>query len=117
MKKMTVMDLTADNVINGITKISPKDGDVLLFHIKTDQNGFPLCDLETVQETANMVSSLLEDRNVKCLFLFDKICLFSVENAERAIKSLKKSIFYIQEAIGKIEDIENGISEESFLTF
>jgi len=36
MKKMTVMDLTADNVINGITKISPKDGDVLLFHIKTD---------------------------------------------------------------------------------
>jgi hypothetical protein len=44
----------------------------------------------------------------------DKICLSSVENSKIVIKSLEKSISYIQEAIDKIRDIENGNSEESF---
>ena len=111
------MSLTADNVFDGITKIKPVDGDTLLFYIKTDQNGDLLCDLKTVQEAANKVSSLLREQGkigVRSLFLPDKNCLSSVENPEMVIKSLEKSIFYIQEAIDKVRNIENGNSEESF---
>ena len=111
------MNLTADNIFEGITKIKPADGDTLLFYIKTDQNGDLLCDLKTVKEAAVMVSKLLEEQGkigIRSLFLPNKICLSSVENSKMVIKSLEKSISYIQEAIDKIRNIENGNSEESF---
>jgi len=42
----------------------------------------------------------------------DKICLFSIEDAERTMKILEKCISYIREAIGYTPDIENGTFRE-----
>lgn len=61
-----------------------------------------------------MVSNLLKEKRVYSLFLFDKICLTSIENAEEVIKSLEDSIFYIQETIDKVRDIKNEKSEKNF---
>lgn len=57
---------------------------------------------------------ILGDTN-QAIFLFDKICLFSIENSKEIVKRLEKTISAIQEADDKVRDIENGNSEESFI--
>lgn len=112
--KMTSIIFDENEILSGIQKLSPQDGDILLFYIKTDDNGMPLIDLETVQQTAEMLMDILDDTN-QAIFLFDKICLFSIENSKEVVKRLEKTISTIQEANDKVRDIENGNSEESFL--
>lgn len=114
-KKITTIETDQNQILSKINKLNLKDGDILLFNVKTDENGIPLVDLDVVSETANMLSEILSERNVTGLFLLDKICLFSVENSKQAIKRLEEVISYIQEAIDKVRDIENRNSEESFL--
>lgn len=113
--KMTSIIYDENQILSSLKKINPKSGDILLFYIKTDENGIPLVDLETVEQTAEMVGEVLEEKEAAGIFLFDKICLFSVENSERVIERLKQYISAIQEATDKVRDIENGNSEESFL--
>ena len=115
MGKTTSLTLDKNEILSSIEKIKPSSGDVLLFSIKTDDNGVPLADIEVVQQTAQMVGDALLDKGVG-IFLLDKICLFSVESSEKAIKRLENCIFAIQEANEKLVDIENGNSEKSFLT-
>ena len=58
-----------------------------------------------------MVTDILEDRGdkgVTGLFLMDKICLFSIDSADTAIKRLENCISYIREAADQVPDIENG---------
>lgn len=55
-----------------------------------------------------MIGDILKDKDATGIFMMDKIWLFSVENSEEAIKSLENCISYIQEAIDKVRDIENG---------
>jgi hypothetical protein len=111
---MTSIIFDENEILSGIQKLSPQDGDILLFYIKTDDNGMPLVDLETVQQTAEMLMDILDDTN-QAIFLFDKICLFSIENSKEVVKRLEKTISTIQEANDKVRDIENGNSEEGFL--
>lgn len=112
--KMTSIIFDENEILSGIQKLSPQDGDILLFYVKTDDNGMPLVDLETVQQTAEMLMDILGDTN-QAIFLFDKICLFSIENSKEVVKRLEKTISAIQEADDKVRNIENGNSEESFL--
>lgn len=110
-EKMTSITTDQNEIVSSIQKLSPKAGDVLMFYIKTDEYGTPMMNLEAVQQTVEMVTNILEDRGdkgVAGLFLMDKICLFSIENADTAIKRLENCISYIREAADQVPDIENG---------
>lgn len=109
---MAIIELDQNEIISAIERINPKDGSVLLFYVKTDEEGIPLASFETIQQTANIISQAFEAKNVTGLLLLDKICLFSIADSERAIKRLENTISAIQEAINKAGNIENGILEK-----
>ena len=110
-EKMTSITTDQNEIISSIQKLSPKAGDVLMFYIKTDEYGTPMMDLDAVRQTVEMITDILEDRGdkgVTGLFLMDKICLFSIDSADTAIKRLENCISYIREAADQVPDIENG---------
>ena len=110
-EKMTSITTDQNEIVSSIQKLSPKAGDVLMFYIKTDEYGVPMMDLDAVRQTVEMVTNILEDRGdkgVAGLFLMDKICLFSIDSADTAIKRLENCISYIREAADQVPDIENG---------
>ena len=107
-EKMTSITTDQNKIVSSIQKLSPKAGDVLMFYIKTDEYGTPMMDLAAVQQTAEMIGNILEDKGVAGLFLMDKICLFSIDSADTAIKRLENCISYIREAADQVPDIENG---------
>jgi len=55
-----------------------------------------------------MLGDILENKNVIGLFLLDKICLSSIDDPKKVRNELEKCISYIQEAVDKVRDIENG---------
>ena len=110
-EKMTSITTDQNEIVSSIQKLSPKAGDILMFYIKTNEYGTPMMNLEAVQQTVEMVTNILEDRGdkgVTGLFLMDKICLFSIDSADTAIKRLEKCISDIREAPYYVPDIENG---------
>ena len=110
-EKITSITTDQNEIVSSIQKLSPKAGDVLMFYIKTDEYGTPMMNLEAVQQTVKMVTDILEDRGdkgVTGLFLMDKICLFSIDDADTTIKRLENCISYIREAADQVPDIENG---------
>ena len=107
-EKMTSITTDQNEIVSSIQKLSPKAGDVLMFYIKTDDDGAPMMDLDAVRQTAEMIGNILEDKGVAGLFLMDKICLFSIDDADTAIKRLEKCISDIREAPYYVPDIENG---------
>lgn len=110
-EKMTSIMTDQNEIVSSVQKLSPKAGDVLMFYIKTDEYGTPMMGLEAVRQTVEMVTDILEDRGdkgVTGLFLMDKICLFSIDSADTAIKRLENCISYIREAADQVPDIENG---------
>ena len=114
-EKMTSIMTDQNEIVSSIQKLSPKVGDVLMFYIKTDEYGTPMMNLDTVRQTVEMVTDILEDRGdkgVTGLFLMDKICLFSIDSADTAIKRLENCISYIREAANQVPDIENGNLED-----
>ena len=106
-EKMTFITTDQNEIVSSIQKLSPKAGDALMFYIKTDEYGIPMMDLDVVQQTADMIEKIV-DEDVLIIFLMDKICLFSIENANTAIKRLENCISYIREAADQVPDIENG---------
>lgn len=112
--KTTSIIYDQNEILSSIQKLSLHQGDILLFNVKTNDNGIPLVDVETVRQTAEMLMDILGDTN-QAIFLFDKICLFSIENSKEIIERLEKTISAIQEANNKVGDIENGNFEESFV--
>lgn len=107
-EKMTSIMTDQNEIISNVQKLSPKAGDVLLFYIKTDEYGTPMTNLDSVKQAADMVSNILEDKGITGLFLVDKICLFSINSANTAIKRLENCISYIREVADQVPDIENG---------
>lgn len=110
-EKITSITTDQNEIVSSVQKLSPKAGDVLMFYIKTDEYGTPMMSLEAVRQTVEMVTDILEDRGdkgVTGLFLMDKICLFSIDDANTAIKRLENCISYIREAADQVPDIENG---------
>ena len=106
-EKMTSIMTDQNEIVSSIQKLSPKAGDVLMFYIKTDEYGTSMVDLDVVQQTANMIEKIV-DKGVSIMFLMDKICLFSIKDADAAIKRLENCISYIREATDQVPDIENG---------
>ena len=105
-EKITSITTDQNKIVSSIQKLSPKAGDVLMFYIKTDEYGTSIMDLETVQQTANVIEKIVDD-GVSIIFLMDKICLFSIESVNTAIKRLENCISCIKEAAGQVSDIEN----------
>ena len=108
MEKITSITTDQNEIVSSIQKLSPRAGDVLMFYVKTDDNGIPMIGLDKVRQTAEMLGNILEDKGVIGLFLMDKICLFSIDDADTAIKRLENCISDIREAANKVPDIENG---------
>lgn len=96
-----------DDIFSKVQKINAAAGDVLIFYIKTDDTGLPYLSVDEYLDIFNTVQNFLDDKNISVLFMIDKVCLFSVENANEAKEHLKKCISYIQEAVNKAGDIEN----------
>ena len=107
-EKITSIMTDQNEIVSSIQKLSPKAGDVLIFYVKTDDDGFPMIGLDNVHQTAEMLENILKDKGVTGLFLMDKICLFSIDDADTAIKRLEKCISDIREAPYYVPDIENG---------
>ena len=107
-EKMTSITTDQNEIVSSIQKLSPKAGDVLMFYIKTDDDGILIIGLDKVQQTAEMLRNTLEGNGVTGLFLMDKICLFSIDDADTVIKRLENCISYIREAADQVPDIENG---------
>lgn len=100
-------------LVSAVEKLTPAAGDVFLFFIKTDDQGLPFVEMDVAQQTADMIGEIFEESGAKAIFLFDKICLFSVGDSERMIKSLKNCISTIDEATDQALDIESGIFENA----
>lgn len=107
-EKMTSITTDNNEIVSSIQKLSPEKGDVLMFYVRTDDDGIPLMDIDAVRQTAEMVGNILEDEGVAGLFLMDKVCLFSIDSADEAIKRLENCISYIREAADQAPDIKNG---------
>lgn len=110
---MTSITIDQNEIISSIQQLSPKSGDILMFYIKTDKDGIPIIDMGTLKQTAKVVENVLNQKKLWGLFLLDKICLFSVDDAKATIKTLENCISYIREAVDKAENIENGKFLES----
>ena len=67
MEKMTSTTVN-EGIISAIEKIHPSKGDILLFKIKTDENGFPLCDIEVVMQTAEYIAEIINQSGALGLF-------------------------------------------------
>lgn len=100
-------------LVSAVEKLTPAAGDVFLFFIKTDDQGLPFVEMDVAQQAADMIGEIFEESGSKAIFLFDKICLFSVGDSERMIKSLKNCISTIDEATDQALDIESGIFENA----
>lgn len=100
-------------LVSAVEKLTPAAGDVFLFFIKTDDQGLPFVEMDVAQQTADMIGEIFEESGAKAIFLFNKICLFSVGDSERMIKSLKNCISTIDEATDQALDIESGIFENT----
>lgn len=102
-----------DDAVSAVMRLHPANDDVLLFKVATDDRGFPLCDLETVNQTAQMVQDILKRQgcDAACIFMFDKICLFSIDGCDEAIERLNKVVKNLEAAKQKLKD-----GEDSYVT-
>lgn len=98
-----------DDLYTKITKIHPKDGDVIILHVKTDQDGNLINSVKDIQKFVDNVYEILERMGIQAsvMALPDKICLNSVKNANEAIRELQNIIDYIREAMECIGDIKS----------
>lgn len=103
MAKTNNVTILCDQIVNGITLLSPNQGDILFFHMKTDRNGFPLYSLEDVKKLSEEIKDTVNNDKIKIIFMPDKIYLDSIKTAEGAIKSLENTISYVSEAAEMIQ--------------
>lgn len=107
MGKTTSIMIEQNDIISKVEKLSPQDGDVLIFYGKTDEWGQLLTPVDEVVSFLNRVKENIANDNVSILFLPDKICLSEIKTVEEAKEELKRCISYLQGAMDKVEDIKN----------
>lgn len=96
--KMTKIILN-DDVFSSIDKIHPAAGDVLIFNISTDYEGYPQVPLDLLDSTVMRIKESLKNyKDVTALFTFDKMCFENIKKIEDTIKSLEGVISYLREA-------------------
>lgn len=102
-----------NQVLTAIEQLSPKKGDVLIFSIKTDDCGIPLCSYESVKQTADIVQSALNGKGVQSIFIIDTIpLLFRMSNIDSAIEKLETAI----EKLKTLKKTDNDNEESIFNT-
>ena len=106
-KEKIVEEKVQDNAVSAVIRLQPADDDVLLFKIATDDDGIPLCELEVARQTAQMVQDALSQQgsNAACVFVLDKMCMFSIESCDSAIEKLQKTI---NNLVAAKEELKNG---------
>lgn len=108
--KVNSVDLN-NQIFQSITLLHPQDGDVLMFHIKTDQYGMMMADIQLVRDTFNNLQECFNEQHkgkkIALIAAPDKFQLDSIENCEKAIKSHEKAIQYILEAMGLLQSYQN----------
>ena len=114
MKKITTVTLTDDNIFSAVDKIHPEEGDLLLFYLRTNDDGDVCQAWNVVSETARIMGELLKKFGADGIFMMDKICLFSIQDADELIRTLEKQISAIQKAKKKLGDFKNGKSGEPY---
>ena len=89
-----------DKTYTELTKLRPKNGDIVLLHVKTDENGDFLMSVDQVQKAVDQIYDVLDKMSIKAAVAAfpDKICLDSVKSADDAITELQNIIDYITEA-------------------
>ena len=60
-EKITSITTDQNEIVSSVQKLDLKENDILLFNIRTDEQGIPLVSLDTVRQTA------------KCQEIFQKI--------------------------------------------
>ena len=56
---MTSIMTDQNEIISSIQRLSPKSGDILIFYVKTNEDGTPMMDIETLEQTAKVVENVL----------------------------------------------------------
>jgi len=56
---MTSIMTNQNEIISSIQQLSPKNGDILIFYVKTNEDGTPMMDIETLKQTAKIVENVL----------------------------------------------------------
>lgn len=107
MGKTISITIEQNDIISKVKKLSPQDGDVLIFYGKTDEWGHLLVSVNETVNFLNEVKKNIANDKVSILFLPDKICLSDIKSIEETKEELKRCISYLQEAMDKVEDIEN----------
>lgn len=103
-----------DELYTKLTKIRPKNGDIVLLHVKTDDDGNFLYPVNKIQQAVDQVYEILDKMGIKAAVAAfpDKICLDSVKNADDAIRELQNIIDYVREAKESIVEFKNRKSEK-----
>lgn len=103
-----------DKTYTELTKLRPKNGDIVLLHVKTDENGSLLYPVDQIQKAVDQVYEVLDKMGIKAAVAAfpDKICLDSVKNTDDAIRELQNIIDYITEAKELIGGFKNQKSEK-----
>lgn len=104
-----------DKTYTELTKLRPKNGDIVLLHVKTDEYGSLLYPVDQIQKAVDQVYEVLDKMGIKAAVAAfpDKICLDSVKNADDAIRELQNIIDYITEAKELIGGFKKQKSEKS----
>ena len=113
MEEMTSIIFDKDRLLSRICKLSPKKGDIILFQLKTDEQGFPIVSYDAANQMFQWLQELMGD-GIHFLFTVDKIGYFCIKNSEECIKFLEEGISFIKKANEKALDIENENSNQNF---
>lgn len=103
-----------DKTYTELTKLRPKNGDVILLHVKTDEYGSLLYPVDQIQKSVDQIYEVLDKMGIKAAVAAfpDKICLDSVKNADDTIRDLQNIIDYIREAKKLIGEPKNKKKEK-----
>ena len=113
--KMKSIQIDNNDIVSAVTKLRPQIGDIIIYHIKTDEYGSPLCDMSKLGSIHEHLCEILP-QGVGLLMLFDKICLDKVANFQETIECLENCISILTEAENKVRDIKNG-NYEGMISF
>ena len=98
MKTKEKIVLFVDDVFKGITLLRPQDGDILLFHLKTDDFGNIMTDIETCQKDINQISQkILKDKRISIIAIPETIVINSISTADKTIQDLENVIEFVKE--------------------
>lgn len=107
MEGMTSIIFEKDRLLSRICKLSPKPGDIILFQLKTNEDGEPILRPSDMIPFTDGLKELSEELQCGFILTLDKMGFFTVKNTEEAIKYLEEALSSIKKANRNVLDIEN----------